>query len=85
MDTNLAQLIGRFGADVLTLDGKILAYLSEHGPSRVKEVLVDVGGSYRGFYLALERLKRAGHVKAKVDAADKRARILELTLPEGTG
>lgn len=75
-------VIEHFGVEVLTnalsTEGKILVYLGENGPSRVKEVMVEVDASYRGFYLALERLKGQGLVNTSLDSKDKRVRILSL-------
>lgn len=78
MKHGLVEVFEEFGTGILTVDGKILAYLSEKGPSRVKEVMVEVDTSYRGFYLATARLKEAGLVRTEVDPADKRARVLIL-------
>ncbi len=79
MADSLTNVFEKFGADILTTDGKILAYLSAQGPTRVKEVMVEVNASYRGFYLAVERLKRDGLVTTLPDQKDKRVRILALT------
>ena len=69
------------GVEMLTIDGRIILYLMNHGPSRIKELMLATGSSYRGFYLALERLKDKRIVVASVDPGDRRARIVDLSKP----
>ena len=66
------------GVKVLTPEGRILLQLVEHGPSRVKYVMLSSGASYRGFYLALDRLKDQRAVKMQPAEWDRRVRILAL-------
>lgn len=68
------------GVDILTTEGKILNYLGANEHACVKEVMLDIGTSYRGFYMALDRLKIANVVRSEVSAKDKRVRYLHLNL-----
>lgn len=60
------------GVNLLTPEGKIILHLMVNGGSRVKEVMLASGASYRGFYLTLDRLKEAGLVTVSAEANDRR-------------
>lgn len=68
------------GVNLLTPEGKIILYLLVNGGSRVKEVMLASGVSYRGFYLTLDRLKEAGLVTVSAEANDRRVRIIQLAI-----
>jgi DNA-binding MarR family transcriptional regulator len=68
------------GVVTLTTEGKILNYLNDNGTACVKEVMYDLDASYRGFYIALERLKLANVVRSEISPQDKRVRLLFLNL-----
>ncbi len=66
------------GINLLTVDGRILLFLQQRKQSRIKELMLASGSSYRGFYLALDRLKEKGLITSVMDPEDKRARIIQL-------
>lgn len=66
---------------MLTVEGRIILHLEQNGETRVKELMIATGVSYRGFYLGLDRLKKKGVVATRKDPSDGRARIVHL-LPE---
>lgn len=66
----------------LTIEGRIIFYLTKKGKSRIKEVMIASRSSYRGFYLALGKLKSKGVVHISDDPGDKRARLVQLSAPE---
>ncbi|MDG5749273.1 MarR family winged helix-turn-helix transcriptional regulator [Qipengyuania sp. XHP0207] len=67
------------GINLLTVDGRILLFLQQRKQSRIKELMLASGSSYRGFYLALDRLKEKGLITSVMDPEDKRARIIQLS------
>ena len=75
---------GQAGIQVFTVEGRIIIHLLSHGESRIKELLLASGSSYRGFYLALERLKAKGIVTSELDPQDRRARRIKLTQHDAT-
>jgi hypothetical protein len=68
----------RLSVPTLTMEGRIIVYLAANGLSRIKEVMIASGGSYRGFYLAMNRLIDKGVVVVSHDPKDKRARLASL-------
>lgn len=77
----LEELNARYmnrGVEVLTTEGRILLHLTVNGQSRIKELMLASGSSYRGFYLALERLRAKKLVASEVDSEDRRVRIVRL-------
>ena len=80
---NFSNEFGRSGVEVFTIEGRIIIHLLNNGSSRIKELLHASGSSYRGFYLAIERLKAKGLVTADIDPNDRRARLIRLNeIPE---
>ncbi|WP_115366965.1 hypothetical protein [Alteripontixanthobacter maritimus] len=75
---NFLESFGQFGVELLTTDGKIILYLHENGPTRVKELMLASKSSYRGFYLAFERLKEKDIISAVTDSKDRRVRVVQL-------
>ncbi len=74
----LNSLFMKRGVEMLTVEGRILLHLMVHGQSRIKELMLASGSSYRGFYLALERLKEKRMVNSEIDPSDRRVRIIRL-------
>ncbi len=66
------------GVELLTIEGRILLHLLMNGQSRIKELMLASGSSYRGFYLALDRLKEKRLVHSEIDCSDRRAQIIRL-------
>ncbi|ALE15331.1 hypothetical protein AMC99_00014 [Altererythrobacter epoxidivorans] len=77
--SEFAAAFGRAGIQIFTVEGRIIIHLISHGESRIKELLLASESSYRGFYLALERLKAKGIVTSELDPRDRRARLIRLT------
>ena len=80
-DLSIEAFIERFeklSVTTLTVEGRIVAHLTAKGRSRIKEVMLATGASYRGFYLALDKLKEKGVVISVQDPSDKRARLIAL-------
>jgi DNA-binding MarR family transcriptional regulator len=77
---NILVFAENHGVEALTTEGKIISYLGKNGTARVKEVMYDIDTSYRGFYMALERLKMANLVRSEVSKHDKRVRLLHLNI-----
>ena len=75
---HISRDLQNIGIELLTIDGRIILYLMNNGPSRIKELMLATGSSYRGFYLALERLKTKQLIEATIDPEDRRARIVQL-------
>ena len=83
---NFSNEFGRSGVEVFTIEGRIIIHLLNNGSSRIKELLHASGSSYRGFYLAIDRLKAKGVVTADIDPHDRRARLIRLNeIPEQLG
>ncbi len=66
------------GVAPLTIEGRIVRFLVENGACRVKELMIASEASYRGFYLALERLKAKGFVEVTPHSCDKRVKVVSL-------
>ncbi|WP_369026718.1 hypothetical protein [Qipengyuania sp. RANM35] len=79
--SQLSTELEKVGVDLFTVDGKIIFYLMNNGSSRIKEIMLATGSSYRGFYLALERLKNKKLIDSEVDPVDRRARVIRLATP----
>ena len=73
-----------YGVEMLTIDGKIILFLLEKGEAKIKELMLMTGSSYRGFYLAYNRLKDKNILVSSVDPQDRRSRIAKLA-PLGSG
>ncbi|MBY6015788.1 MarR family winged helix-turn-helix transcriptional regulator [Qipengyuania gaetbuli] len=82
--SQFAAAFGQAGIQVFTVEGRIIIHLISNGESRIKELLLASGSSYRGFYLALERLKAKGIVTSELDPHDRRARRIKLTQHDAT-
>ncbi|WP_128891729.1 helix-turn-helix domain-containing protein [Erythrobacter sp. HKB08] len=81
--TKFSRAFGQAGVEVFTIEGRIIMHLLNHGDARIKELLLASESSYRGFYLAIERLKTKGVVTSEVDPHDRRARLIRLANVEG--
>lgn len=66
------------GLSILTPEARMLIYLVENKSACMKELMLASRISYRGFYLAYDRLLASGFIKASTDANDRRVRRVEL-------
>lgn len=76
--SRLNQIYSDRGIDILTVEGRIVLHLLENDATRVKELMFASGSSYRGFYLALERLKKKRLIRSETDPDDGRVRRIRL-------
>lgn len=75
---SIAASFRELGVEILTTEGRIVMHLNAFGPTKVKELMIATAASYRGFYLALDRLKEQALVVTASDPNDKRVRIISL-------
>ena len=81
LDPEFRETIGKLAGqnlEIFTPEGKIICHLLNHGRSRIKELILVSGVSYRGFYLALDRLRKAKAVEMSTDPHDRRVKLVEL-------
>jgi DNA-binding MarR family transcriptional regulator len=69
----------RLGFDLLRPEAKILLALSSKGELSIKELMIESGMSYRGFYLVFTRLTEQGLIDSETDLRDKRVRKVRIT------
>lgn len=68
----------RLGFDLLRPEAKILLALRSKGDLSIKELMIESGMSYRGFYLVFTRLTAQGLIESETDGRDKRVRRVRI-------